>query len=249
MVKILDTTFRDGGHQTNWSFEHKFVENYLKCCDSSGIDFLELGYRNNIDKENKGEFFNCGVELCQKFYQKKGNLSLGVMADTSRLSLDDFTNSKEDYVDFIRLATHPDRIEQTLYYAEELKLRGYEIFIQLMEIPNLKPQHYEMLQNWKSKNILKSLYIADTYGTVQPQEIKIYFDKLRSIGYENISFHAHNNTNNALANTVNAIREGAYAVDVSYNGLGGNLSMTDLFEHLNKNMDYYKTFSYSKNCL
>ena len=93
------------------------------------------------------------------------------------------------------------------------------------------------------------MYIADTYGTVQPQEIKIYFDKLRSIGYENISFHAHNNTNNALANTVNAIREGAYAVDVSYNGLGGNLSMTDLFEHLNKNMDYYKTLSYSKNCL
>ena len=249
MVKILDTTLRDGGHQTNWNFEHGFVMNYLECCNNSGVDFVELGYRNYIDKENKGEFFNCDIELCRKFYQKKKNLKLGIMADTSRLSLDDFTNSKDDYVDFIRLATHPEKIEQTLYYAEELHLRGYEIFIQLMEIPNLKSQHYEILQNWKNKNILKSLYIADTYSTVQPKDIKIYFNKLRNIGYENISFHAHNNTNNALNNTLNAINEGAYAVDVSYGGLGGNLDAIALFEKLNKNTDYYKALSYSKNCL
>lgn len=249
MVKILDTTFRDGGHQTNWSFEHEFVENYFECCNHSGIDFIELGYRNYIDKENKGEFFNCDIDLCREFYQKKGNLILGIMADTSRLSLDDFTNSKDDFVDFIRLATHPDRIEQTLYYAQELHQRGYNIFIQLMEIPNLNFQHYKILQNWDNKNILKSLYIADTYGTVLPQDIKMYFDKLRNIGYENISFHAHNNSNNALANTLNAISERAYAVDVSYQGLGGNLNVVELFEKLGKDIDFYKSLTYSKNCL
>ena len=249
MVKILDTTLRDGGHQTNWNFEHSFVQDYLECCNNSGIDFVELGYRNYLEKENKGEFFNCDIDLCAKFYSQKGNLKLGIMSDTSRLSLDDFTNSKDDYVDFIRLATHPDRIEQTLYYAQELNSRGYKIFIQLMEIPNLKSQHYEILKAWKNKHIIKSLYIADTYGTVLPQDVKTYFEKLNNIGYENISFHAHNDSDNALANTLRAIESGAYAVDVSYQGLGGNLDAVELFEKLNKNTEYYKSLTYSKNCL
>ena len=40
------------------------------------------------------------------------------------------------------------------------------------------------LENWKNKNILESLYIADSYSTIKPQDMEGYFNKLREIGFE-----------------------------------------------------------------
>jgi isopropylmalate/homocitrate/citramalate synthase len=53
------------------------------------------------------------------------------------------------------------------------------------------------------------------------------------MGYENISFHAHNKHGLALENTLRAIELGAYSVDVTANGLGNNLATEDLFAKLN----------------
>ena len=97
---------------------------------------------------------------------------------------------------------------------------------------------------------MESLYIADSYSTVKPNEIEIYFNKLKSIGYNKISFHAHNRHNLALQNTLKAIEQGADIVDVTLNGLGSNLNALDLFQSLqNFDKKYYEEFSYSKNCL
>ena len=51
MVKILDCTIRDGGHQTNWDFDDEFIFNLVKKLERNNIDYCEIGYRNNIDKQ------------------------------------------------------------------------------------------------------------------------------------------------------------------------------------------------------
>lgn len=233
MVKILDCTTRDGGHQTNWEFEKKFVLNLINNLCENGVDFYEIGYRNNKDKSGKGMFYNCTSEFLKDFMGFKNNLKIGVMTDTSRFSYDDFPGMKEDCVDFVRIATHPINVEKTLEIAEQLYNKGYKIFIQLMEIPNVEENEYNILKNWKYKHILESLYIADSYSTVKPQDLHVYFNKLRKFGYENISFHAHNKSGLALDNTLEAIKLGAYCIDVSQNGLGGNLSFQEFLNSKN----------------
>jgi len=249
MVKILDCTTRDGGHDTNWFFDKKFIEELTFCMNKSQVTYYEIGYRNFTDKENKGKFFYCTPDILKEFQTNKQDLQIGIMVDTSRYNENDFPGAENDYANFIRIATHPDKIQKTLDIAYNLHNKGYKIFVQLMEIPNVKEEHYKILENWRHKNILESLYIADSYSTVKPEDIPSFFNKLKSIGYNSISFHAHNKHNLALENTLKAIELGAYSVDVTLNGMGNNLDAIELFKSINYTQKYYKELTYSKNCL
>lgn len=227
MTKILDCTVRDGGHQNNWDFDDDFVFSLIKKLKLEQIDYCEIGYRNRIDKKDKGRFFFCDKNLLKEFINIKGNLKLGVMADYKRIDLNDFKSSSSDCIDFVRIACHPDCIKDSINISEKLKNKGYNVFLQLMEIPNVKQKHYDILSEWQNKNILESIYIADSYSCVKPDDIPLYFDKLRNMGFKNISFHAHNACGLALENTLKAIECKAYSIDVSQNGLGGNLRFED----------------------
>lgn len=246
MIKILDCTTRDGGHTTNWDFSDDFAADLITCQNKSNIDFFEIGYRNHIDNENKGRFYKCNPEFLKYFYSIKQNIKLVIMTDAKRFSIKDFPARDEDYVDFVRIACHPDMIERTLSFAKELYNRGYGVFVQLMEISNVDNSGYSILEQWKDKSILESLYIADSYGVITPEDVEKYFSRLKSIGYEKISFHGHNKTQMALNNTLKAIECGAYSVDVTLNGIGrsgGNLDASVLLEALKRPSEFYRTLS------
>jgi hypothetical protein len=45
MLKFIDVTLRDGGHQHGFNWPLEFVKRYLKSIKSfQEIDFVELGY-------------------------------------------------------------------------------------------------------------------------------------------------------------------------------------------------------------
>lgn len=244
MIKILDCTTRDGGHTTNWNFEKAFIQDLIACQNNSNISYYEIGYRNYFDNENKGLFYKCNPQFLEEFYKEKGNILLGVMTDTKRFSIKDFNSRDKDFIDFIRIACHPDKIKETLDIAKELYSRGYKIFVQLMDISNVKDEEYKILEKWDHKNILESLYCADSYGTITPQDVKNYFNRLKEIGYKKISFHAHNNSKLALENSLQAIEQDAYSIDITMNGIGrcgGNLNAEELLNMLNNfTPQYYK---------
>lgn len=244
MIKLLDCTTRDGGHIKNWNFNDEFVFQLIDCLEKSNVSYYEIGYRNFYDIENKGSFYRCDKNLLEKFYKHKKNLKIGVMTDTKRFNYDDFQDGNNDYLDFVRIACHPDRIADTLAIAENLNKRNYKIIIQLMDISNVKDEHYEILKNWNQKNILETIYLADSYGTLKPEDVKTYFNKLKNSGYEKISFHAHDNINLALENSLTAIELGAYSVDITLNGLGragGNLDAVKLLDQLDGfSSEFYK---------
>lgn len=231
MIKILDCTTRDGGHITNWNFSDEFVFELIKKFQNSIVNFYEIGYRNHLDTENKGVFYNCKPEIIEKFYKVKGSLKIGVMTDTKRFSIKDFPGRKKDCIDFVRIACHPENIKETLLIAEKLYNMDYDIFVQLMDISNVDTGGYIDLYSWKNKNIIKSLYFADSYGSLHPEDVEKYYNKLKTLGYKKLSFHAHNNIKTALENTLKAINLGAYSVDVTQNGMGrcgGNLDSNEL---------------------
>lgn len=244
MVEVLDCTIRDGGYKTNWTFSDNFIKNFIKCLINSKIKYFEIGYRNYYDTEGKGPFYKCNKDLLQKYYNLKQNLQMGVMTDTKRFNEKDFVNANEDYVDFVRIAGHPDRIQETLDIAKILYDRKYKVFVQLMEIQNVDKNVYNILAKWEHKEILECIYMADSYGLITPNDIEKYYKILNSIGYNKIGFHAHNTINLALANTLKAIELGAYSVDVTLNGLGrgsGNLDAVNLFKSIKEyNPKFYE---------
>lgn len=243
MVKILDCTTRDGGHKTKWNFNEDFVFSLMECLNNSNISYYEIGYRNHYDNEGKGIFYNCTPEFLEKFYKAKGNLELGVMTDTSRYLAEDFQGKDKDNIDFVRIACHPDRIRETLEISKDLHNKGYKVLLQLMEAPNIDEAGYLSLFEFDNKDIFETVYLADSYSTMHPNEIEKYFNKMEMLGYKKISFHAHNKIQLALKNTLKAIEQGAYSVDVTLDGIGrdGNLDAVKLLDNLkNYPTGFYK---------
>ena len=235
MIRLLDCTTRDGGHTTNWDYSDEYILNLMSELNNKRICFYEIGYRNYCEKDGKGKFYYCTPDVIKKFYNHKDNLSLGVMVDTKRYNEKDFADGKNDCIDFVRIATHPDTIKKTLLIAECLNSRSYNVMIQLMDITNLSSEHYKLLDEWKSKNILKTVYLADTYGIINEETLEKIFNKIHKIGYEHIGFHAHNKTGLALNNSLKAIELGMYSIDVTQNedGInGGNLLYKDLLKNI-----------------
>lgn len=243
MVKILDCTTRDGGHKTKWNFNEDFVFSLMECLNNSNISYYEIGYRNHYDNEGKGIFYNCTPEFLEKFYKAKGNLELGVMTDTSRYLAEDFQGRDKDNIDFVRIACHPDRIRETLEISKDLHNKGYKVLLQLMEAPNIDEAGYLSLFEFDNKDIFETVYLADSYSTMHPNEIENYFNKMEMLGYKKISFHAHNKIQLALKNTLKAIEHGAYSVDVTLDEIGrdGNLDAVKLLDNLkNYPTGFYK---------
>jgi len=231
MIKLLDCTTRDGGYCTNWNYSDEYIFDLIKTLNKNNIFYYEIGYRNYYEKENKGSFYYCTPDLIEKFYNKKNNLKIGVMVDTKRFKEKDFSNAKEDYTDFVRIATHPEKIKETLIIAETLYKKNYTVMIQLMDMSNLLQEHYKILEEWKYKNFLKTIYLADTYGIINPDDLEKIYNKIKEIGYKNISFHAHNKKYLALSNSLKAIELGAYSIDITQDGEGingGNLQYEEL---------------------
>ena len=231
MIKLLDCTTRDGGYCVNWNYSDEYIFDLMKYLNQNGVQYYEIGYRNYYDREGKGPYYYCIPELIKKFYHRKNNLKLGIMVDTKRYNENNFINGENDYVDFVRIATHPDRIKDSLLIAEKLKNKNYNVMIQLMDITNLQQEHFDILGKWKDKDILETLYLADTYGIVNSDELKEIYNKMNAIGYTNISFHAHNKNNQALNNSLKAIELGVFSIDVTQDGKGingGNLRYIDL---------------------
>jgi 4-hydroxy 2-oxovalerate aldolase len=235
MVKVLDCTLRDGGHVENWNFSDDFVLNLIKKLNKDNVSYFELGYRNRKDTEGKGRFYRSCGDFIEKFYKNKKVLQIGVMTDVTRYSSSDFVAQAEDYIDFVRVATHSDTIDKAFCIIESLNLKGYKTFIQLVDISNVDEFGYLKLFEWQNKDLLESLYFADSYGTLTPSDVEKYYSKLKMLGYKNISFHAHNTNGKALENTLKAIELGAYSIDVTQNGIGrcgGNLDAELLYKSI-----------------
>ena len=83
-MKILDCTLRDGGYYTNWDFNSKLVNDYLKLIKFLPIDIVEVGYRGNKNKESYlGEFYYLTMNNLKNIKSKIGkNKKLSVMVDT-----------------------------------------------------------------------------------------------------------------------------------------------------------------------
>ena len=45
-IKVFDCTIRDGGLINNHDFDHSFVRTVYKAISDSGIDYMEMGYKN-----------------------------------------------------------------------------------------------------------------------------------------------------------------------------------------------------------
>ena len=98
---------------------------------------------------------------------------------------------------------------------------GYKVMLNLMQA-NLRTSNEiketaEIIQRW---NKVEVLYFADSLGSMNSNSIEQFCKSLKMSWNGIIGFHAHNNQNLALSNSITAINNGCQFCDSTILGMG-----------------------------
>ena len=254
---LFDTTLRDGAQTlgVDFSVEDKLV--IAQRLDVLGIDYIEGGYpgANPVDTA----FFEAPPKLAAKL------TAFGMTKRAGRSASNDpaFQTVAQAKADAVCLVAKSwdYHVEVALEISPEENLEAIEASVKIVRAEGREAiidcEHF--FDGYKANPAyamacVKTAYeagarwvvLCDTNGGTLPHEIEtIVAEAVRHVPRENIGIHAHNDTENAVANSLAAIRAGARQVQGTLNGLGercGNANLTSIIPTLLLKEDYASRF-------
>ena len=202
---ILDCTLRDGGYINNWRFSDNFISEYIELMNKCDIDFVEIGFINKT-KSYKGNV----VGRCRYIDNEYLNLftnttfKISVLADYKDINITLLENKNNlQIIDLVRVAFHKKDMNNAIKTCILIKKLGYNVSINAMAITNYNDNELNELLNLVNKNNFNILYIADSYGSLNNNQLKNYIQNFNNkLKDTSIGIHLHNNMNNAFNNFV-----------------------------------------------
>lgn len=228
-TKIIDCTIRDGGHLNKWHFPPEKVRDSYLAANAAKIDYFEVGYRMPKTMEGLGEFGYCDDTFITSLLGDViDHTNLLVMIDTGKVNMDDFKPTRESPFWGVRVAAYPHELLTAMKQCDQLLGLGYHVFLNPMVTCKLTKQHLESIQSWENLNAVEAVYIADSFGSFLPGDTSGIIAAFKEFGIDSIGFHAHNNLQLAVANTLEAVEAEVTHIDATIFGMGrgaGNAPM------------------------
>ncbi|WP_253264764.1 4-hydroxy-2-oxovalerate aldolase [Legionella longbeachae] len=232
-VILLDTSLRDGGHRTNFNFTDTELKEILQPLDTSGIEYLEIGYRNGslapIDIGRAGWCAKEYLIFCRSLVKQA---KIAVMIYPNNVTQNDLNELKECGIDLLRICISKGELESALPKIKMARIANMNVAINLTHTSCYKEYELDEVMKQIHDSSPDIIYFADSNGSFLPPQVKSLYDRYMSI-YPKTSFgfHAHDNLGLAQANALAALSAGVRFIDVTLAGMGrgiGNLK-TEFF--------------------
>lgn len=260
-IYLLDATLRDGGqgledlHKNGFSdkiFSEEVKHSTIESLGNSNVDIIEIGTMGpSVDDKSKFAIYQ-NVEELSKYLPEKRNpkalyAGLYIGPDTDVNEIPDWNPS---LVEGIRVILRYSELQKSLDYCAALSAKGYKVFVQPMLTMRYTDAELDMVIQAANKMKAYACYFVDSYGYMQPQDVKRLFDyyDARLDKDIKIGFHAHNNMNLAFSNVqyfLNIDSDRDVIIDSCATGMGqgaGNLQTELIIPYLNEN--YGKNYDY-----
>jgi 4-hydroxy 2-oxovalerate aldolase len=226
-IKVFDCTIRDGGLVNNYHFTDEFVKAHYETCVAAGVDYMEIGKNVSptiMSVDEYGPWNFCKEEDIRRIVgENKTNMKIAVMADIGRSLKEELRPKSESVVDMIRIATYIHQIPAAIELIEDAHAKGYETTVNIMAISKSFDDELDEVLAQLAKTNVDVIYIADSFGSFYPEQIKKLTEKYLKVAQETgkkVGIHAHNNLQLAYANTLEAMIYGTSFLDVTISGLG-----------------------------
>ena len=255
---IFDTTLRDGAQTQGVDFSIDDKEKIAGALDSLGVDYIEGGWpgANPTDTEffNKKHDFKNAKLTAFGMTKKTGHSAendpmLSSLMNSNSSSICLFGKSWDFHVDVALSITNEQNLENISESAKHVVKSGKEFMFDA--------EHF--FDGYKSNpdyalSCIKAAYeegarwiiLCDTNGGTLPYEISEIVNKVtKHIPGNNLGIHAHNDTENAVANSLAAISAGVRQVQGTINGLGercGNANLMSLIPTFFLKKDFSSIF-------
>ncbi len=247
-IFIFDTTLRDGAQTEGVDFSVEDKNKIAKVLSEIGVDYIEGGWpgANPVDTE----FFSKPLKLKKSIFTAFGMTKKSGRSAENDPSLSPLISASCPAVcvvgkawDFhVKIALgikNEDNLENIKDTAKHIVKSGKEFLFDA--------EHF--FDGYKSNpdyalNCLKHAYdhgarwlvLCDTNGGTLPHEVgEIVSKVIKVIPGKNLGIHAHNDTENAVANSLTAIQAGVRQVQGTINGLGercGNANLMSIIPTL-----------------
>lgn len=247
-VYLFDTTLRDGAQTSGVDFSVADKEAIAVALDAVGIDYIEGGWPGANPTDDA--FFNAPPKFNSAKFVAFGMTRRPGRSAENDPGLAPLLNAKTDatclvgkawdfHVDVALEIEHAENIamiadsvrlcaarkEEAMYDAEHF-FDGYKANPEFALA--CAKAAYDAGARW--------IVLCDTNGGTLPDEVERIVEAVQEhIPGSHLGIHAHNDTENAVANTLAAVRAGARQVQGTINGLGercGNANMMSVIPSL-----------------
>lgn len=239
MIKILDSTLREGEQTPGVYFDVHIKTSIAELLNEIGIDIVEIGHPA-VTKE------------IFKAVEGIANINMNALSGAHSRSLkEDVDLALQCGVDFIGIfyCVSDMRLKDS---SKDLKLVVKKISDIISYVKRIKPEilirytpEDTVRSPWKNVIFAASeavkagadiISVADTTGFMVPGTEKSMYYYVKKLKYElsgmglypDIAVHCHNDKGLALANAIDGYRAGASIIDASTMGLGERAGIVDL---------------------
>ena len=225
-IKVFDATIRDGGLINNHDFDHRFVREVYKAISASGVDYMEIGYKNSkelFSPKEYGLWKFCDDDEIRKVIEGiESRTKISVMVDVDRVKLEDVKPKSESPVDMIRTACYVKDVDKAIFMVNHFADKGYETTINIMAISRDQGTELdEALDQIEKESKVNVVYIVDSFGALYQETTENLIKRAKKyIHTKEVGFHGHNHQQLAFSNTIEAIIHDANFLDGTVYGIG-----------------------------
>ena len=239
-IIITDSSLRDGNHSVKHTISLDSIKRYCQAADSAGIPIVEVGHGNGLGASSLliGESTYNDHQILNTARINLPNSKLGVHIIPGIATIEkDIKPAIDLGVDVFRVATHCTEGTLSKSHIDYLSKTNKEVIGVLMMTALATTD--ELLDNAQIMRDYgaQAVVIMDSTGTYLPEDVKERIGLLVDVLDIPIGFHAHNNLNYAIHNSIVAIQCGATYIDACIRGFGagaGNAPLEILLPVLDK---------------
>src|ERR1700709_891731 len=255
---LFDTTLRDGAQTNGVDFTLRDKQLIAGMLDELGIDYVEGGYPGANPTDT--EFFAGKPKLNHASFTAFGMTRRPGRSASNDPGLAALLEAKADAICFVakssayqvrvalettkeeNLASIRDSVTAAKNAGREVMLDCEHFFDGYKEDSSFAlacaTTAYESGARW--------VVLCDTNGGTLPHEVEqIVREVVKHVPGDHVGIHAHNDTEQAVANSLAAVRAGVRQIQGPLNGLGercGNANLCSLIPTLRLKKEYSDTF-------
>ena len=254
---LFDTTLRDGAQTNGVDFTLADKLAIAAMLDELGIDYVEGGYPGANPTDT--ELFGTKRKLKSTFTafgmtrrpgrSASNDPGLALLLDAQADAICFVAKSWDYHVKVALETTGEENIASIRDSVRAAKARAKEVLLDcehFFDGYKANPDYALACAKAAYEEGARWVVLCDTNGGTLPHEVeRIVGDVVKVIPGDHVGIHAHNDTEQAVANSFAAVRAGARQIQGTLNGLGercGNANLVSIIPTLKLKADYADRF-------
>lgn len=257
-IYLFDTTLRDGQQTPGVDFSVADKIAIAKMLDDLGLDYIEGGYpgANPTDTEffsekrtNKASFVGFGMTK-RAGISASNDPGVAGLLDAKSDAVCYVAKSWDYHVKIALGCSNEENLENISASVEAAIEAGKEVLVDcehFFDGYKTNPTYAINCAQAAFKSGARWVVLCDTNGGTQPDEVSTIVEEVIKAGIPgaNLGIHTHNDTEQAVANSLAAIEAGARQIQGTINGIGercGNANLVSIIGTLSLKPFYAERF-------